>query len=231
MCHLKNYTDFCKCQHEKKATTRTFTEMLAEEQQVFFLRLFEIKITSSHSPDFPAPGLPSRASLMSFMSVHCQVLSVVSGIWVSVGTLNAPYSRGWMLEYRTAPLSSSSKGCFTFLKPEGEESGGNKRPLLLSLCLSVRQTLFYSLTPLFSLFSLSLLYPASLSLPSLFHLTPSVFLLSFLSCAYISLFSVSSPSYREVTHRSRLTKPIVLLRLWRCNCSPPAIYGHLCYSS
>lgn len=123
------------------------------------------------------------------------------------------------------------KGLFHFLKPEGEERGENKRPLLLSLSVGVPSALLLYHTSLFSLFSLSIVSNCSLS--PLYSLSIHLFsfFLSSLFPSYISVFSVSSPSYREVTQRSWLTKPIVLFQLRHCNCSPAAIYGHLCYSS
>lgn len=147
-----------------------------------------------------------------------------------VGSLNAPCSPGWM-GVKDCPLLFLFKGLFHFLKLEGEERGGNKRPLFLSLSVCVPRA-FFSHTSLLSVFCLSL-SPESTKhcLHSLLSANPSVFLLSFLSCTYISLFSVSYPSYREVTQRSWLTKPIVLFQLWHCKCSPAANYGHLWHFS
>lgn len=87
---------------------------------------------------------------MSFMPVLRRVLGlslwlrVVSGIWVSVGTLNAPYSPGWM-GAQDCPLFLF-KGLFHILQPEGDGGGG-----VSSVC----QALFYSASHLLSLFSLS----------------------------------------------------------------------------
>lgn len=133
---------------------------------------------------------------------------------------------GW--EYRSTELPPSLplQRAVSLYKADGRGDVGKQAPpSSLSLCLSVCQVLLYSVTPLFSLFSLFL------SLLSLYSLNQSVFLLSFCSCAYISLFSVSSRSFSEVTRRSWLTKPIVLFQLWHCNCSLAAIYGHFCYHS
>lgn len=65
----------------RKARSRTYKWHHWQHRDVDWgtFILFEIKMTSMHSPDFPAPWLPSRASLMSFMPALCQVLGRLSG--------------------------------------------------------------------------------------------------------------------------------------------------------
>lgn len=133
---------------------------------------------------------------------------------------------GW--EYRSTglPPSLPLQRAVSLYKADGRGDGGKQAPpSSLSLSVRVPSAPLLCHTSLFSVFSLSL------SALPLFSLNQSVFLLSIRSCAYISLFSVSFPSFTEVTRRSWLTKPIVLFQLWHCNCSLAAIYGHLCYHS
>lgn len=112
-------------------------------------------------------------------------LCVVSAVCVSVGALNASYSAGCM-GVKDCPPLVLFKGLFPFLKPKGEEKGGGGG---LSLC----QAPLY--TPLFSLFSLSLVsnIARSPSIPSQFICFPSFFTLE---CLYISFLSLLPPTER-----------------------------------
>lgn len=133
--------------------------MLAEKPQVFSV---QNKHHFQPLTRFPSP-LASQQGQLDV--VHACALSgpqlvlwpqlcVVSGIWVMVGSLNAPCSPGWM-GVKDCPPLFLFKGLFHFLKLEGEERGGNKRPLFLSLSVCVPRA-FFSHTSLLSVFCLSL---------------------------------------------------------------------------
>lgn len=101
---------------------------------------------------------------MSFMPVLRRVLGlslwlrVVSGIWVSVGTLNAPYSPGWM-GAQDCPLFLF-KGLFHILQPEGDGGDGGGG------LVCVPSALLLCLTPLVPVFSLSPVLNIHITLPT-----------------------------------------------------------------
>lgn len=135
---------------------------------------------------FPSPLAPQQGQLDV---VHACALSgprpalwlqlcVVSGLCVSVGTLNAPYSEACMgVQDCPPPLSRPLQRAVSLFKAKGRrgEGGENKRPLLLFLSACVPSAPLHCHTSLFSLFSL--LYPTQLSLPSRSICFPSFFTL------------------------------------------------------
>lgn len=156
---------------------------------------------------FPSPLAPQQGQLDV---VHACALSgprpalwlqlcVVSGLCVSVSTLNAPYSEACMgVQDCPPPLSLVLfKGLFHFLKPKGgEEKAGKTSAPFFSFCLPVCQALLYTVTPLFSLFSLSCIQRSSLSpLHSLSIHLFSFFLYS-LAPIYLSFLPLLPPTER-----------------------------------